>query len=72
MFPKYHPNKPDPFAILILIVTVGVSVTVIFQLRMYDINHFLNVRSAQNISPFTWNYNHIPSANNFSSNFRER
>jgi hypothetical protein len=64
MFPKHRPNKPDPFIVLILIVVVGVSATIAYQLHVYDINHFLNVRSAQNVP--------LPNTKNLSSNFRER
>lgn len=69
MLKTHYSPKPDPFVVLILLVSIGVSITVAFQLRMYNIEHFLNTRSAQNVAPIPWQSDQIAVT---ISDFRQR
>lgn len=52
MIPKRPPRKLDPFIVLFFVVAIGMSVTIAYQLRSYDIADLLVIRNAQNILPF--------------------
>jgi hypothetical protein len=51
MIPKRLPRRMDPFAALLLVVALGMSVTVAYQLNRYHENELSSIRSAQNSPP---------------------
>jgi len=52
MISRRPPRKPDFFVILLLVVAIGLSATIAYQVNLYYNNNDLSiVRNAQNIPP---------------------